>query len=435
MTVSESRLTAWPHWPPPPPQQSALAKAALARLLWDDPELLRVAGRKVRWLLPAIAETLHRQRLAPEGELTQLPDPLQDDPRVFFWVRMAVELLGACLANRQLTTTAENYCRALEAADARTALVRHLHRFRGFRTNESQQDARACPVARCDGYELPLMPQAFAGLGLEVAEPVIRAGLDFQREHVGLVEQALDNIRKYAPDIFRHFRTLIRLAALKPRTWGGYDDFSPPELPGTFLASVIRHPLEMADHLIHEFQHNRLSLIEESGPLFDSAFGNAETDARFFSPWRDKPRALYGIFHGLYVFIAVTRYWLAVHRSSETPAADRPYVIDRLLRLPRQLALAAGVLERHALLTPLGRDVLQQLLQDARDVREQVAAATLPQDSPALVVAEDGVCQPEKSKLDGRPLTAIGAVLEHVQRNDVHNQCAGLLEGLRPIAA
>jgi HEXXH motif-containing protein len=164
---------------------------------------------------------------------------------------------------------------------------------------------------------------------LEVAKPVVQAGLEFQRQHVALLERGLGNVERYARDIFQHFRRFICLAALKPRAWGGYDDFSHPELPGSFLASVIDHPLEMADHLIHEFQHNRLSLIEESGPLFDSDYGDAEADARFFSPWRDKPRALYGVFHGVYVFIAVLRYWLAVYRANDTSSSDRRYVIDR----------------------------------------------------------------------------------------------------------
>ena len=137
---------------------------------------------------------------------------------------------------------------------------------------------------------------------------------------------------------------------------------------------------------------------------------------------------LYGVFHGVYVFIAVLRYWLAVYRANDTSSSDRKYIIDRLLRLPRQLALATGVLERHAHLTPLGREVFQQMLRDVADLQQQMRQVALPADSPALAIAEDGSYQPEKSKIDGRPLSAIGAVLEHVWRNDVHGQCAGLLD-------
>ena len=68
----------------------------------------------------------------------------------------------------------------------------------------------------------------------------------------------------------------------------------------------------------------------------------------YTSPWRDKPRGLYGIFHGVYVFLAVARYWLDVFTSGRGDASQRAYAVDRLLRLPMQLALAVGVLERHA---------------------------------------------------------------------------------------
>src|SRR6185436_18800016 len=95
-----------------------------------------------------------------------------------------------------------------------------------------------CPAARHAGFDLPLSPHAFAHLGLETAEPVLRAGLEFHQRHVSIVEQALGNMHRYAPSTFDRFSEGIRLAALKPRTWGGYDDFSHPELPGSFLASV-----------------------------------------------------------------------------------------------------------------------------------------------------------------------------------------------------
>src|SRR6185436_7164280 len=121
----------------------------------------------------------------------------------------------------------------------------------------------------------------------------------------------------------------------------------------SFIASVVYNPLEMADHFIHEFQHNRLSFIEECGPLFEPS---AEAE-RCYSPWRDKPRALYGLFHGVYVFVAVCRYWLQVFLANDVGPSDRNYVVDRLVRLPRQLALGVGVLRRYARLTPLGRAI------------------------------------------------------------------------------
>jgi HEXXH motif-containing protein len=240
------------------------------------------------------------------------------------------------------------------------------------------------------------------------------------------VEAALQNTERYAPAIFAHFRRTIRVAALKPRAWGGYDDFSEPELPGSFFASVVSNPLELADHFIHEFQHNRLSCIEEYGPLFDATRGDAFGDARFYSPWRDKLRALYGLFHGVYVFIAVGRYWRNVHVDSSLRAEDRVYVVDRLLRLPRQLRLAVAVLRRFARLTPMGQTILEQFVCDVDDLQRAVEDVGLPADAAAWHVAEDGRYVREVSD-DGRPLTVAESLQEHLRRNDAHQQCAGLL--------
>jgi hypothetical protein len=93
------------------------------------------------------------------------------------------------------------------------------------------------------------------------------------------------------------------------------------------------------------------------------------------------------------------------------------------------------VLERHAHLTPLGSEVFQQMLRDVAGLQQQMQQAALPADSPALAIAEDGSYQPEKSRIDGRPLSAIGAVLEHVLRNDAHGQCTGLLDKLPATAS
>ena len=274
-----------------------------------------------------------------------------------------------------------------------------------------------CPSARARDYALLLHPHALHLRDLPVGEPVVRAGLAYHARHVGLVERTLALIQRHAPDSFEAFRRIMRLIGLKPLAWGGFDDFSPAEMPGAFVASVVENPFVLADHFIHELQHNRLQLIEEAGPLFEAGAGE---DARYYSPWRDKPRGLYGIFHGVYVFVGVQRFWAAVHAAPEVGADDRTFALDRLLRLPVQLELALGVLQSHARLTALGRLILEQLTLDVARIRRASAGAGLPADCPALTVGEDGVYVPEMGAPDGRPLTVRAALLEHVRRNAAH---------------
>lgn len=283
------------------------------------------------------------------------------------------------------------------------------------------------PVARHAGLELVVSSAPWHVPGLACAEGVRRAGAGFHERHLALVQDALAAIARYAPESFEVFRA-IRWIGLQPRSAG--DDWSDPELPGAFLAGVVPNPLELGDHFIHELQHNRLSAIEERGPLFDPAHGDAQSDARFFSPWRDKPRALYGIFHGIYVFVAVTRYWLGAYADRALEGEDRDWVVDRLLRLPRQLALAVGVVERHARFTPLGCALFERLAAAVAELRAEIARIRLPADAPALVVGDDGRCAPERSRGDGRALGVREALREHVARNDFDGACAAHLAEL-----
>jgi HEXXH motif-containing protein len=273
---------------------------------------------------------------------------------------------------------------------------------------------RECPVARRGSFALPLHPHAFAGTDLPFAEPALAAGIAYQERHAGLVTRALEALERHAPAAFDGLRRAARWCALKPWGAGGYDDFSHPELPGSFVASAVADPLVLADHLVHEGCHIRLSMIEETGALFES--GGDEPS--FYSPWRDRPRALHGILHGVYVFTSVARYWASVFRSGDGSDAERAFAADRLVRLPLQLALARDVLRRHARLAPLGRAIFERLSVEVDETERRVREAGPPDDARALAIGDDGACVPETSARDGRALRAREAVLEHAARND-----------------
>lgn len=297
------------------------------------------------------------------------------------------------------------------------------------RIEEGGLALNACPVARHAGFELPLHPHAFAIPGLAMAEPVVRAGLAYQRRQVPLVEATLANISRFDPPAFATFQEVIQLAGLKPREWGGYDDYSHADLPGSLWASAVPHPLELGDHFVHELQHNRLQMIEERGPLFE---GRGGEELRCYSPWRDELRGLYGIFHGVFVWLGVHRYWRgAFERLDEGPAGapERAYVVDRLLRIPVQLDLALAVLDRFARLTPLGRAILDQYHRDVATLHAE-RHRDLPTDAPAFMITSDGACIPQGARDTGGHLTVGGALREHLSRHDHAGQCAGLLADL-----
>ncbi|HEY8156149.1 MAG TPA: HEXXH motif-containing putative peptide modification protein [Myxococcota bacterium] len=435
-------LAQWPSWP-----SAAVLRAirdsdldAAGEILWGNADSLDAPAENALRVLAAVRGAVARHRLAGEAAepFLSLSESLFDgdeaslrivgsDPRAYFWTRIAQQLVAACRFGSALSETALRACEAWGESDPGRALAHHLSAF------EPLVRGLAHPpdlIARHRGCSLPVSPRPWDLPGFAAGLPVLRAGAAFHEANLGLVTRTLEAIERFAPESFEALRRRIRFIGLIPPDPGRVDDWSDPELPGSFIARAIPNPLELADHFIHELQHNRLSFAEECGSLFDAVFGDAVRDARHFSPWRDKPRALYGIFHGVYVFVAVGRYWLRVHGAADLPPEAHAYAVDRLLRIPRQLALALGVLRRGARFAPFGRILFERLTLDVGDLSERIERAGLPADAPALAVDERGDYVAETGPLHGRPLGVRESLLDHLRRNDPDRRCAGLVPDL-----
>ena len=74
---------------------------------------------------------------------------------------------------------------------------------------------------------------------------------------------------------------------------------------GSIALSEKSSPDELADALVHELQHSKLNAVFEAVALHES--GND----RFYAPWRDDPRPLNGVLHGIYAFTGVVEFWSA----------------------------------------------------------------------------------------------------------------------------
>ncbi len=272
-----------------------------------------------------------------------------------------------------------------------------------------------CPVLDTGGCSIRLQPAALAGLGLAAVEPTIVAGDDYQREHASLIREALEAIRRYSPETFEQVRDNIRLIALKPHRGNQYTNVSISELPGAMMLTVVNHPLAMADRIIHEFHHHRLFSIEDGDPLLEPNTSPGERLARYYSPWRDDPRPIRGLLHGLYVFIAVGRFWQAIFEAADR-SADQPYVVDQLLRIGKQLTLAHDILASNARFTPIGEGAFAQITTDVAALHERMRSAGLPDDAPALELTDAGHIQSQLSSTTNRPLTVAEAIDEHIAR-------------------
>ncbi|MGH7898329.1 MAG: aKG-HExxH-type peptide beta-hydroxylase, partial [Candidatus Binatia bacterium] len=275
---------------------------------------------------------------------------------------------------------------------------------------------RRSPTVRYQGCEIVLQPHALAAPGIDFAAAAMSAGLSYQAEHADLFVRGLRVMERYAPRTFRRFRDAMRIIALKPLGADDFTNVSHSDFPGASVVSVVHHPFELADALIHEFHHNVLYALEERGAFFVDG-RDGITDERHYSPWRPDPRPLRGVLHGIYVHLPVCAYWLTVNRSVDVDPVTARYALDRVLRLVAQLTLGVAVLDRQAAFSSQGLRLWRTLLDDFAALRERVAGAGLPDDAPALVCREDGTIEPERNG-SGRALGVREVVLEHRRRYD-----------------
>jgi len=470
-------------------------------LLWKDASVFTDRLQKSARALVAVHQGLARHR--PLGGLEQefldlyagvaaadadIFTAVWRDPRAFVWVRVAHELLQACLHGSQLSPLARRYVGDHNSFEA---LAEHLDQFKmfalavavhsesdlrfqrawapslpvaipatpfslsgkmplaihgisngrleattaggktqSFRLDDSSPFATSdmslhrCPVIEDGGVHLFLQPHAFNMPALGAVAEAVAAGVEFQWQQAKLAQRTLAALARHDPETFAQFKVAIHAVALKPQGCGNTFNTSHSQFPGAFTASAANNPLTLADDFIHEFHHNRLFAIEERGTFF--ADNDAFDAARFYSPWRDDPRPLHGILHAVYVFTRVCRFWLHVYRDGDLSAADRSYALDRLLRQPAQFELALHVLRQHAAFTDFGQRLFDGLVVENADLCATIGDLDLPRDAAAFVPNWNGSYSPQLGERDRKPLTVLQAVAEHCRHYDTNRDCVAL---------
>jgi HEXXH motif-containing protein len=134
------------------------------------------------------------------------------------------------------------------------------------------------------------------------------------------------------------------LAALVPRRRSNKFRESSATSADAFGSVELALPTDaprLAAVLIHEFAHSKLN------GLFDlTALDVENREEIFYAPWRDDPRPLHGLLHGVYSFLAVTDFWRA---EGVDDMAHFRFALHRL-----QIMDAIGTIERSGLLTEVG---------------------------------------------------------------------------------
>nr|WBO81651.1 HEXXH motif-containing putative peptide modification protein [Streptomyces sp. SBE_14.2] len=100
------------------------------------------------------------------------------------------------------------------------------------------------------------------------------------------------------------------LTAVTPRPaapGGVVNSSSSGDAFGGIVASAPPDSTELAATLIHEFQHMKLHALLNAVALHEE--NEPPGDELFYAPWRDDPRPLPGLLHGVFAFFGVVDFW------------------------------------------------------------------------------------------------------------------------------
>jgi HEXXH motif-containing protein len=161
-----------------------------------------------------------------------------------------------------------------------------------------------------------------------------------------LLDEAWDvltsNHAAHARELAAGLRALMPIAA-DVDTVGA----SAPSAFGGIRLSTTGSAPAFAEALIHEMQHSKLNALLTLVKLSDDDHG-----ARYLAPWRDDPRPLVGIVHGVYAFTCGVEFWLT---EAETAAdTDTSGIAFAIAHRRLQIRRAIRVLTDSGHLTPPG---------------------------------------------------------------------------------
>ncbi|OLZ67510.1 hypothetical protein AV521_24435 [Streptomyces sp. IMTB 2501] len=189
-----------------------------------------------------------------------------------------------------------------------------------------------------------------------------------------------------AEDVTACLRSIEPLPVARPFRWhsatmeDGMGGMAASAPAGTEPAAAA----QFAAVLTHEAQHSKLSAL-----LHMYSLHTPDATRRFQVPWRDDPRPLRGVLHGVYAFTGVARFWRG-HLLNGCPQDEQRLAAFEFALRRRQLLRVLPALEREAELTPLGRRLVGRLLETVREwadepvLPEPLAWAELAVDDHAL---------------------------------------------------
>jgi len=113
--------------------------------------------------------------------------------------------------------------------------------------------------------------------------------------------------------------------------------YSHPDLPFSIFFSTSNDrslvaSCRVAESILHEAMHLKLTLIENIVPLVTE--GSRMT---FYSPWRDEPRPLRGVLHGMFVFTAIYDFYQDLIKTADLDHQAIKFITYRIEDIQKEV--------------------------------------------------------------------------------------------------
>ena len=277
-----------------------------------------------------------------------------------------------------------------------------------------------CPTVAVGDSRVFLNPARFRLPGIGFPIDWTEMPLAFQSRHLSTVVEAVDAIRQLQPMTFAHMEQALHTIALRPsdRT---FFNISASELPGAFVCTVPSDAYALASTFIHEFHHNTLFAIEESGVFLEPGEQDELEGENHYSPWVDTLRPLHGILHAVYVFLPVFRFWFAAIEGGALDEMRFAYAREQVARIPVQLRIGVNQLRRHARFTQIGSMLFEELASEVAEVERLAQATGATLRTAVMGLSPSGALLPVRR--GDRNLTVGEAMLEHMMKTDLSDEC------------
>jgi hypothetical protein len=156
-----------------------------------------------------------------------------------------------------------------------------------------------------------------------------------------VLEKALDYINISCPSLINYFLNIENSFVPLVPPGGALPSSSNSSIDTMYWYSVSKSPLLVAEMIIHEYSHQKLFRLQDIDPLINKEkHGSGWEDCKIYSPWRDDPRPINGVFHGFVVFSEASNFWINLIEKGNLSTEDKDIAFRRFAMLVKQLKYA-----------------------------------------------------------------------------------------------